>query len=138
MLDDFKKHKLPKKLEKPVKFVFATSFAAQNAISVIADKLNKIKNLECKVCPVKSEYWGRDITVAGLITSDDLIRTVKDIEADFVVIPSVILRPYSEDFLDGKNLDYVKKMTNKDFFVIKNSYSVSELIDFLVSFQVAV
>ena len=90
--------------------------------------------LTCSVLPVKSEYWGKDITVAGLITTDDLIRTVKDIEADFVVIPSVMLRPFSEDFLDGKTLDYVKKTTKKEFFVVKNIYSMSELVNYISSF----
>ena len=93
--------------------------------------INKIKNLTTEVLPVKSEYWGEDITVAGLITTDDLIRTIKGKEGDFVVIPSVMLRPYSEDFLDGKNLAYVKKQTNKEFLVIQNNYSMKEFVDYL-------
>ena len=134
LLEDFKKYKMPQKLSKPLKLVFATSYAAKDAISCIAKKLNKIENFECQVRPVKSEYWGEDITVAGLITSDDLIRTIKDVDADIVVIPSIMLRPYSEDFLDGKNLNYVKKTTKKDFFVVKNIYSMGELIEFLNSY----
>ncbi len=135
LLEDFKRQKLPKMLKKPLKIVFATSFAAKDAIEFVSKKLNKIKNLESAVYPVKSDYWGKDITVAGLITSGDLIRTVKAIDADFVIIPSVMLRPYSEDFLDGKNLDYVKKHTKKDFFVIKNTYSLKELADYLKKFE---
>lgn len=131
LLEDFKRYNLPVKIEKPLKLVFATSYAAKDAICRIAERLNKIKNLHCKVCPVKSKYWGRDITVAGLITSDDLIRTVKDVEADYVVIPSVMLRPYSEDFLDGKNLDYVRKMTGKNFHVVQNIYSAEEIVALL-------
>ena len=128
LLEDFKTHKLPRKLKKPVKFAFATSYAAKNALEYIANEFNKIENLTCKSYPVKSEYWGKDITVAGLITSDDLAMTVKDLDVDFVVIPSVMLRPYSEDFLDGKNLDYVRKITGKEFFVVKNIYSMAEVI----------
>jgi len=41
------------------------------------------------------------------------------------------LKPYSEDFLDGKNLDYVREKTGKDFFVIQNIYSMKELTDLL-------
>ena len=82
--------------------------------------------------PVKSKYWGENITVAGLITTEDLINTVKDIECDLVVIPSVMLKPYSEDFLDGKNLSYVKKESGKNFFVVKNIYSIKEVIDYII------
>ena len=131
LLDDFSHLDLPQKITKPVKAAFATSFAAKDAIFEIAEKLNQIENFEVLVCPVKSNYWGQNITVAGLITSDDLINTVKDIEADFVIIPSVMLKPYSEDFLDGKNLDYVRKKTGMEFFVIQNIYSMEELVDFL-------
>ena len=131
LLDDFKTYTLPKKLEKPLKISFATSYAAKNAIEIISKELNKIKNLTVTVNPVKSEYWGQDITVAGLITTDDLIRTIKDIETDLVIIPSVMLKPYSEDFLDGKTLSYVKQKTGKEFFIVKDIYSMKEVVNFL-------
>ena len=131
LLDDFKSRKLPEKLALPLKISFATSYAAKDAIVKIAKKLNKIKNLSVTVNPVKSDYWGDDITVAGLITTDDLIKTVKNLDVDLVIIPSVMLRQYSQDFLDGKNLEYVKKQTNKNFFIVKNIYSMKELVDYL-------
>ena len=96
---------------------------------ITAPKLNKIENLTTEVYAVKSNYWGDGITVAGLITSDDLINTIRDIQADLIVIPSVMLRPFSEDFLDGKDLNYVKSETGKKFLVVKDIYSPSELID---------
>lgn len=129
--DDFKKLKLPKKISKLFKMVFACSYAAQNMLNKIAENLSQIKNLDVKVCPVKSNYWGQDITVAGLITTDDLINTVKNEDCDIVVIPSVMLRPYSEDFLDGKNLDYVKQKSGKNFFVQQNIYSLKEVVEFI-------
>ena len=135
LLDDFKSRKLPKKIKTPLKLSFATSYAAKYAIDKIAEKLNKIKNLSVTVNPVKSDYWGQDITVAGLITTDDLIKTVKNIDADIVIIPSVMLRPYSEDFLDGKNLSYVKEKTGKEFFIVKNIYSMAEIVEYLKVLQ---
>lgn len=131
LLEDFKSLEIPKKLKNTKKILFATSYAAKIALDEICTKLDKIKNLTTEVVPVKSNYWGRDITVAGLITTDDLIEALKDKDGDFVVIPSVMLRPYSEDFLDGKTLSYVKEQTGKDFFVIQNIYSMKELTDYL-------
>lgn len=135
LLDDFKSRKLPKKIKTPLKLSFATSYAAKYAIDKIAEKLNKIKNLSVTVNPVKSDYWGQDITVAGLITTVDLIKTVKNIDTDIVIIPSVMLRPYSEDFLDGKNLSFVKEKTGKEFFIVKNIYSMAEIVDYLKVLQ---
>lgn len=131
LLEDFKSQNLPKIISKPYKLIFATSYAAEYPMKEIAKKLNKVENLSVEVLPVKSEYWGENITVAGLITSDDLIRTIKDVTCDKVVIPSVMLKPYTEDFLDGKNLSYVKEESGKDFLVVKNIYSTSEIVDFV-------
>lgn len=131
LLEDFKQQKFPNKILKPLKISFATSYAAKYALDKIAKNLNNIKNLTVTVNPVKSEYWGKDITVAGLITTGDLIKTVKNIETDIVVIPSVMLKPYTQDFLDGKSLDYVKQQTGKEFLVINNIYSTKELAQYL-------
>lgn len=134
LLEDFKSRELPKALNKSLKISFASGYAATYALERIAKKLNRIKKLKAVVNPVKSEYWGQDITVSGLITTDDLIKTVKNLDTDLVVIPSVMLKPYSEMFLDGKTLTYVKEQTKKEFLVIKEIYSTKELVDYLWSF----
>lgn len=134
LLEDFKSRELPKALNKSLKISFASGYAATYALERIAKKLNRIKNLKAVVNPVKSKYWGQDITVSGLITTDDLIRTVKNLDTDLVVIPSVMLKPYSEMFLDGKTLTYVKEQTKKEFLVIKEIYSTKELVDYLWKF----
>ena len=135
LLEDFKKYKLPKSLKKPLKIAFATSYAAKSAMEYISERLSKIKNLSVSVNPVKSNYWGENITVAGLITTEDLINTVKNIDADLVVIPSVMMRKYCEDFLDGKNLDFVRKQTGKNFLVVQDIYSMKETIDRINTFS---
>lgn len=130
-LDDFYNLELPKSVSKPFKLIFACSYAAKDMLSEVSEQLNKIENLTVEVHPVKSNYWGQDITVAGLITTEDLINTVKDVDCDMVVIPSIMLRPYTEDFLDGKTLSYVKDKSSKNFFVQKNIYSLQEVVDYI-------
>lgn len=130
-LDDFYEQQLPEKISRPFKLVFACSYAAKDMLNEVAAALNKIKNLTVEIHPVKSNYWGQDITVAGLITTEDLINTVKNVDCDIVVIPSIMLRPYSEDFLDGNTLSYVKEHSGKNFFVQQNIYSLKEVVDFI-------
>ena len=134
IMDDFDKMELPKNLNKPLKLAFACSVAAKTAFDYISNKMNKIKNLNTSVHPVKSTYWGTEITVAGLITSGDLIRTVENIDADYIIIPGIMLKPYTEVFLDGNSLDYVKNKTGKSFFVTKNNYSVCEVVDLIKTY----
>ena len=135
LLEDFKTLDLPSKLKEPLTICLATSFAALPAMEIISKELNKIEKLTCLLNPVKSNYWGENITVAGLITSDDLIATVKDVKTDYVVIPSIMLKPFSETFLDGNTLDYVKEKTKKEFLVVTEQYSMRELIEFLKNFS---
>lgn len=131
LMDDFDTFDLPQKLNNPLSLCFACSVAAKSAFDYIAEKLNKIENLVVKVNPVKSTYWGKNITVAGLITSEDLINSIKDVDADYIVVPSIMLKPYSELFLDGQSMSYVKEKTNKNFFITENNYSLCEVIDFI-------
>ena len=138
LLDDFKTHKkvLPKSLSAPCKLLFATSLLAKPAIEEISKSLNKIKNLKSDVIAVKSTYWGDGISVAGLITSDDLINAITvqlkySTTQPIVILPSVMLRPFTQDFLDGKNLDYVKEKTGLEFLLIEDCYSTKEIVDFI-------
>ena len=134
IMDDFDTLELPKRLDKKLKICFACSVAAEKAFDYISAGMNKIVNLKSIVAPVKSTYWGDKITVAGLITSEDLINTISKINADYIIVPSIMLKPYTNLFLDGQSLDYVKEKTGKNIVVTQNNYSVAEVIDFIKVF----
>ncbi len=137
LLDDFnmQKKRLKKSLSAPQNIIFATSQLAKPAIIEISEYLNKIKGLKTKVIAVKSNYWGENISVAGLITSCDLIKSLKpyiiDKDVPTVIIPSVMLRQFTQDFIDGDNLEQVKQKLNVNFEVINNCYSTKEIVDFV-------
>ena len=131
LVDDFDRLEKPKILKKPLSICFACSVAAKSAFEYIAKELGNITNLAVSVKPVLSAYWGNGVTVAGLITSEDLINTVIDVEADYIIIPAIMLKPYTDLFLDGKSLNYVIEKTQKTFFLTRNNYSVREVIDLI-------
>ena len=134
LTDDFDSLALPQKLKNNLNITFACSVASQSAFIYISEKLNKIQNLTCNIKPVKSTYWGENITVAGLITSDDLINSIISVTSDVIFVPQIMLKPYTELFLDGKSLDYVKEKTGKNIIVIQDNYSIAEAIDYISSF----
>ena len=131
IMDDFDTLELPNSLKEPLKLCIACSVAATSAFEYISEKLNKIENLSVEVNPVKSTYWGKNITVAGLITSDDLINSVKGVDADYIIVPSIMLKPFTDLFLDGVSMANVIEKTQKRFFVAKNNYSVCEIVDLI-------
>ena len=134
LLEDFKTLDLPERLNKKLRVCFACSVAAKSAFEEISNTLNEIENLEAFVNPVISTYWGKNITVAGLITSGDLINAVKDIEADYVIVPKIMLKPYSDLFLDGVSMQEVISITNKNFFISEDNYSVADVIDLIYQY----
>lgn len=132
LLDDFEKTKktLPKSISTKQKLAFAISESAQKAMGIVLEELNKIENLECIKLDLKNNFFGDNVTVAGLITGEDLIYQIKQSGIAKItknlVIPSIMLRPYSEDFLDGRTVKDVESETGMRIFIIRDIYSTSE------------
>lgn len=133
--DDFEKQKkrLPKKLKEPLKLTFALSASAFELFEEFRPELEKIENLEVENVPVKSEFWGEKITVAGLLTSKDIIRTFKGKEPKILVLPGVVFAPYTDNFLDGATLQDIEKALNTTILRIEDYLSFKEITDFLRS-----
>lgn len=133
LIDDFEKRKknMPKIVKTKRQFTLACSVSAQSAFFMFAEELNKIHNVTLQVIPIKSEFWGKDINVAGLITANDLINQLKDKCYKDVIIPSVVLRPYTSEFLDGLTVKDVENALNIKIHVTKDIYSVKELFNLL-------
>ena len=133
LIDDFNKRikKIPKTAKEPKQFTIACSVSAGSAFFMFAEQLNKVKNVELQVLPVKNEFWGNDVNVAGLITGRDLINQLKDKCFNNVIIPSIVLRPYTTEFLDGLTVKDVEEKLNIKLHVTKDIYSTKELFELL-------
>lgn len=130
LIDDFEKtkKKLPKAISSPKELYFAVSQSANKVMKNIISELNKIENLNCKIIELKNNFFGENVTVAGLITGNDLIEQTKDKNIKNLIIPSIMLRPYTTDFLDGLTLKDAEKATGSTIFVIKDIYSTKEFL----------
>lgn len=66
----------------------------------------QVENLETQVFSVTNEYFGHEITVAGLLTAQDLLAAWQDIKADYdgLIIPGTALRKGEAVFLDDMTL----------------------------------
>ena len=95
------------KLQNKRIITMVTGEAAYPFISQIVDKIRlKWDNLECKVIAVKNNFFGGEITVAGLITATDIKEQLKNISlGEELLIPSVMLRDAGDMFLDSVTVD---------------------------------
>ena len=133
LIDSFnlKKHKLPKVISNNYEFTIATGQIAANCLKPITDELNKIQNLKVNLTPVKSNFWGDDITVSGLITGQDLLDAFLPLHDKHknLVIPSVMLRQYTDLFLDNYTVSDISRKLGANIITIKDYYSCDEIID---------
>jgi len=93
-------------LSRTVTCSIATGEAAYPFIRSLADTLMKrAPHFTCHVYRVENDFFGHTITVAGLLTGQDLIAKLKDKElGDFLLLPTVMLRDEGDRFLDDTTL----------------------------------
>ena len=60
----------------------------------------KFPNVQFKIYDIINNFFGKTITVAGLITGRDILSQVKDAPKN-VIIPSTMLREFTDTLLDG-------------------------------------
>ncbi len=100
--EELKELEIPNKLEKSRKIALISSQLGAKALESLLKKLTHIDNLELEVIEVKNKFFGETVTVAGLLTAQDIERKIKSIDAetyDKIILPAVVLNDENK-FLD--------------------------------------
>lgn len=96
--------------EEPKKVALTVGTAVGDTMKKLAASLD-IGNLDLTVLPVVNDYFGDCITVTGLLTAEDIIKTIKaqDEKFDALILPGVCLRKGVPVFLDDKTVEDVEQ-----------------------------
>ncbi len=134
LLEDFHdlESTLPDKLETPQNIMILTGKLATMVLSPIATRLNEIEGLYVDLMGVESKFWGDAVNVAGLITGHDIIETLRHQDLSgyaFALIPSVMLKQGTQEFLDTKTVDEVSEQLGLDIRIVEDPYSAEELLE---------
>ena len=92
-------------------FSIATGVAAAPFLQKLVDEARETwHNLNGRVYPIVNDFFGHEITVAGLITGQDLISQLrgKDL-GDELLLPDVLLKFHEDVFLDDVTLSEVQE-----------------------------
>ena len=94
---------LPRKLD------VVTGELAAPLITACAERLHqKHRQVKVNVLAIKNEFFGGNVTVAGLVTGTDIIRQCKGrLQSRTLGIPEVMLRDEKDMFLDNVTPDEV-------------------------------
>ncbi len=99
---------LPPCIEVPHRFTWVVGNAVEQAFVPLVQQLNAVAGLELQLAALRSEYWGQDITVTGLLTGQDLLNGLagKDL-GEGILLPSLMLKHGDTLFLDDKSVEEV-------------------------------
>jgi NifB/MoaA-like Fe-S oxidoreductase len=72
------------------------------------ESLNARFPLQLHTVAVENNYFGGDVSVAGLLTGTDLLAARDRVRGSFVIIPGSMLKSGEEVMLDGLTLEEVR------------------------------
>ena len=99
--------RLPRRLPEPRKVTLVTSTMARPVIEGFAQDLRKIPNLEVQVLPVVNQFFGPEVTVAGLLCAQDVLNALHALDdpGDLILLPRVMLDNEGKRFLDDMTVE---------------------------------
>src|ERR1043165_2955736 len=90
-------------------------------------RLNEKFGTALRVMAVANEYFGGDVSVAGLLTGGDFAAMRASVEGDFAIIPRVSLKSDEPIFLAGMRLDELQRQ----FKIPLHAFDLPALANFL-------
>ena len=72
-------------------------------------RMNRRFGTRLNVVAVKNEYFGGDVSVAGLLTGADFLSARDQVSGDFVIIPKVTLKSDEPVMLDGMRFEELRE-----------------------------
>ena len=114
--------KLMRRLESErVKKTTATIFTGTLFAPVLKkmiDKMNARFGTRLIVEPLENSYFGGDVSVAGLLTGQDLLRARERVKGEFVCIPKQMLKSDEAIMLDGMSITEVSRALDQPVHAI--------------------
>jgi putative radical SAM enzyme (TIGR03279 family) len=98
--------KLPRRVKTSGRFTWVVGNAVEKAFEPLVQQLNAVEGLEVNLAALRSNYWGQEITVTGLLTGQDLLEGLKGKDlGDAIVLPSLMLKQGDTRFLDDMTIE---------------------------------
>ena len=109
--------------DRQIEIAMATGFLAYPYLKKMIKKLQeKFPNVTVHLYPIRNDFFGEKITVAGLITGQDLIAQLKEQQlGERLLLPCNMLRSGEEVFLDDVTLSEVKESLQIEVDIVKSS-----------------
>lgn len=119
--------KLPKRVKTSRTLTWVVGNAVEYAFQPLVKQLNEVEGLQVNLAALRSDYWGQEIVVTGLLTGQDLVNGLKGKElGDGILLPSLMLKHGDTKFLDDMTVKEVAERLTVSIFPVDG---VEELLE---------
>lgn len=113
LMDEVSDALLSEKFSPPKKAKEISLATGVLAAPILAELLEEIKKkfpeITVHLYPIINHFFGEEITVVGLVTGQDLVAQLRGkVLGEYLLIPSVMIRPKESDFLDDYTIKEVE------------------------------
>lgn len=126
-----------RKLDRSAKgeFTIVTGASAFDIINEAACKIMSLNNkIKINVIRVINKFFGESITVAGLLTGQDIIKRLKECDlGQYIIIPRNMLKSGEAVFLDDVKVKDIENQFNRQIIIAE--YTGEDLIDIISKFS---
>ncbi len=110
--------RIPARIGQPRRVTIVTGTLAEPVLRPFAERLSSVENLQVAVEPIVNRFFGETVTVAGLLTGQDIAEQLagRDL-GDVLLLPSVAVR--EDYFMDDMTLDELSRALATPIEVVK-------------------
>ncbi|MBT3169317.1 MAG: DUF512 domain-containing protein [Candidatus Cloacimonetes bacterium] len=106
--------------------VFITGKSAEKYFLQIANEINEILPNKTRVKAIENKFFGKSVTVAGLLTAQDILTQTNLQNNEIIAIPSSIFN-HENMTLDNVHFDTLKEKFNHKLIIIDEEFDSWEI-----------
>jgi putative radical SAM enzyme (TIGR03279 family) len=124
---DIASEKLPPRLDTHRSFTWVVGNAVEQAFQPLIQQLNSVQGLDVRLAALRSNYWGQEITVTGLLTGQDLLKGLqgKDL-GEAILLPSLMLKQNDTRFLDDMTVEELARQLETPILPVNGTEELIE------------
>lgn len=83
--------------------------------------MERYRGLKLTVHAIRNDFFGPSVTVAGLVTAQDIANQLGDLAGEEFLIPRVMLKTDEEIFLDDRSVKWLEEKVNGKARIVENN-----------------
>jgi NifB/MoaA-like Fe-S oxidoreductase len=127
------RHKLPPRARTPRRMIVVTGTLAEPVLRPVVERINYIPGVQAELHVVRNEFFGEQVTVAGLLTAGDVVDQIGPLgPANLIVLPRVMFDYAGERTIDDKSPNWIAEQLGSPIRMARHPHELVQLVRALV------